>query len=104
MRCRWPPENSLRVAVVVLGVEADHLEQLLDPRQHLASSGTILWTAQRRADDRADGVPRVQRGVRVLEDHLDRRGAAASARRVRQLRDVLALELIEPDGRLVAAG
>ena len=33
----------VRVAVVVLRVEADDLEQLLDPGEDLASSGTMLW-------------------------------------------------------------
>src|SRR5215813_12651603 len=30
-----------------------------------------MLEAEGRADDRADGMPRVQRRVRVLEDHLD---------------------------------
>ena len=59
------------VAVVVLGVEPDDLEQLLHPRAAPCFFGTMLCTCERRADDRADGVPRVQRGVGVLEDHLD---------------------------------
>ena len=35
----------VRVAVVVLGVEADDLEQLLDPRAGPASSAPRLWIA-----------------------------------------------------------
>ena len=60
----------VRVAVVVLGVEPDDLQQLLDPRQDLVLRHHLV-DRQRRADDRADRVPRVQRRVRVLEDHLD---------------------------------
>ena len=59
----------VRVAVVVLGVQADELQQLL----HLALDlvlGHDPWSRNGVADDRADGLPRVQRRVRVLEDHL----------------------------------
>ena len=59
----------VRVAVVVLGVEADQLQQLLH-RPLDAVLGLDALDPERRADDRADGVPRVQRRVRVLEDHL----------------------------------
>ena len=59
----------VRVAVDVLGVEADQLEQLLHPGLLLALVQAVH--AQRRADRIvADRVPRVERGVRVLEDHL----------------------------------
>ena len=61
----------VRVAVVVLRVEPDQLQQLLDrPLDAVLGVGTF-WMPERRPDDRADGVPRVQRRVRVLEDHLD---------------------------------
>ena len=57
----------VRVAVVVLGGEPHHLEQLLHPP--LAVS-LYLVGLQRLADDAADGHAGVQRGVRVLEDYL----------------------------------
>ena len=50
----------VREAVVVLRVEPDQLEQLLDPLLRAALRGDAL-DLQRRADDRADVVPRVQR-------------------------------------------
>ena len=59
----------VRVAVVVLRVEADQLQQVLH-RALDAVLGLDVLDPERRADDRADGVPRVQRRVRVLEDHL----------------------------------
>ena len=80
----------VRVAVVVLRVEPDQLEQVLH-RALDAVLGLDVLQPERRADDRADGVPRVQRRVRVLEDHLD-----VAAQRphpaVGQVRDVPALE------------
>ena len=75
------------VAVVVLGVEADDLEQLPDPVEDLVL-GDHLVHPQRGADDRADRVPRVQRGVRVLEDHLDL-AAQRQHLPVRQVADVV---------------
>ena len=44
MRCRWPPENSDGEAVVVLGVEADELHQLLHLPRALGPSATP-WIA-----------------------------------------------------------
>ena len=66
-----------RVAVDVLGVEADELEQLLDPGLLLA-----LWcspcTLRGVVRIEADRVPRVERAVGVLEDHLHvARGSSA---------------------------
>jgi hypothetical protein len=74
----------------VLGVEADALHEAL----HLgldAVLGLGLLDAERCADDRPDRVPRVQRRVGVLEDHLDV-GAQRAHARARELGDVLALE------------
>ena len=59
----------VRVAVVVLGVEPDALHEVLDLGLDAAGRLDALHL-ERRGDDRADGVPRVQRVVRVLEDHL----------------------------------
>ncbi len=81
----------VRVAVVVLGAEPDQRQQLLDVVLETAL-GLDALEPERRADDRADRVPRVQRGVRVLEDHLD---VAAHRPHLAhgQVRDVPALEL-----------
>jgi hypothetical protein len=59
-----------REAVVVLGVEPDHLHQLLNPLLALLAVGDAV-DVERVADDRPDPLARVQRRVRVLEDHLD---------------------------------
>ena len=67
------------VAVVVLGVETHDLEELLHARQDLLLRHDVVHR-QRRADDGADGVARVERGVGVLEDHLHARGGRASSR------------------------
>ncbi len=60
----------MRVAVVVLRAEAAQLQHVLDRALH-AVLGLDVLQPERRADDGAHGVPGVQRGVRVLEDHLD---------------------------------
>ncbi len=60
----------VRVPVVVLGVEADALHE----RLHVgldAVLGLDPLDPEGRPDDRADRVPRVQRRVRILEDHLN---------------------------------
>src|SRR4051812_10252751 len=80
----------VRVAVVVLGVQADPLQQLLDPVELLALLHQVV-DAQRRTDDVADRLPRVQRAVRVLEDDLQLASERAQLALL-QLRDVLALE------------
>src|SRR5690606_12224745 len=80
----------VRVAVVVLRVEADPLQELLDGRLDALLRRDLL-DPQRRAHDRADRVPGVERAVRVLEDHLD-----VAAERphgpLRQVGDVTAVE------------
>jgi hypothetical protein len=98
----------------VLGVEPDEFEQ----RLHLALDAVLggdLLNPERGTDDRADRVPRVQRRVRVLEDHLHVPPQRAQLA-LRQVGDVRALEddrttgrFEEPDehaarGRLAAAG
>ena len=60
----------VRVAVVVLRVEPDRVHQLLDRPLALALARLELVDRERLADDRADRLARVQRRVRVLEDHL----------------------------------
>src|SRR3954470_14521853 len=57
-------------AVVVLGVEADEVHELLDLLLALAVVALDVVDDERLADDRADGLARVQGRVRVLENHL----------------------------------
>ena len=58
----------VRVAVHVVRVEADDLQELL--HAGAAAAFGVAVDRERLADDVADGHPRVQRGVRVLHDHL----------------------------------
>src|SRR5215203_1841489 len=61
----------VRVAVVVLGVEADHLEELLHPSLALAAGATAhVVGLQRLGDDVAHRHAGVQARVGVLEDDL----------------------------------
>src|SRR6185369_8627100 len=60
----------VRVAVVVLGVEADALHQ----RLYLGLDAFFrldLLDPERGSDDRPDVVAWIKRRIRVLEDHLD---------------------------------
>ena len=59
----------VREAVVVLGREPDALQQLLDLAAQLAPLASAV-ELQRVADDLADPLAGVERGVGVLEDHL----------------------------------
>src|ERR1035437_3257039 len=59
----------VRVAVVVLRVEADALHELLHGLSHAAGRCHLL-DLERRRDDLADRVAGVQRAVRILEHHL----------------------------------
>ena len=68
----------VREAVVVLGVEPDDLEQLLDAALALRV-GARAVDLERLGDDEADALARVERGVRVLEDHLTWRRKRAAA-------------------------
>ena len=79
------------VPVVVLGVETHDLEQLPHPVEHLLLRHHLVHP-QRGADDRAHRVPRVQRAVGVLEDHLDL-FAVRQHLLGRQVADLVALEL-----------
>src|SRR5262249_52863417 len=82
------PAGELRgEPVVVLGVEAHELHQLLHPTLPLGAGGGAV-DVERVTDDRADPAARGQRAVRVLEDHLD----VAPERLARRLADVLAFE------------
>ena len=96
MRWRCPPENSWGVAVEDVAREPDAVEQraalLVDlVARHAAD-------LQRRGEDLADALAGVQRGLRVLEDHLhlaaDRLHLPATG-----LGDVLAMEADRARGR-----
>ena len=98
-----PTGELMGEPVVVLRVEANPLEQLLNPPLQLGALGQPVQF-QRIADDLAHPFARVQRRERILEDHLhlaaQRAQVAArpahqllteeshrSRRRVRQLQD-----------------
>ena len=103
----------VREAASGVGREPDDAEELADSTRRGPAPGEPV-RAQRLADDPADAVARVERGERVLEDHLHpptQRAEVALA----QPRDVLPVEedpavggLVQaqdraPDGRLAAA-
>jgi hypothetical protein len=82
----------------VLGVQADEFQQLLHRLAHPAGRVDAL-DPERGTDDGADGVPRVQRRVRVLEDHLDVPAQRAHPARG-QVGDVAPVEDDRSGGRL----
>src|SRR3954447_3783106 len=95
----------VREAVVVLGVQPDLLHQLLHLRLQPAARLAVVEAvdAERLADDRADRLARVERRVRVLEDHLH----LATERlelALREAGDVPAAVLDRPAGRVEQAG
>src|SRR5205085_1608775 len=59
----------VRVAARGVGRQADGDEQLADPSAGFPPAGEAV-RPQRLADDPPDAVPRVERGERILEDHL----------------------------------
>jgi len=92
----------VRIAVVVLGVEADELEQFLHVAPDTAGCFDLLQP-ERGADDGADRMPGVERGVRVLEDHLDLAPQRPHLARP-QVRDVVTVDHDLAAGRLVQPG
>src|SRR3954454_21481399 len=87
----------VRIAVVVLGIEPDLLHQLLDRSLALALALVQVVDDERLRDDRANRLARVERRVRVLEDHLDltpHRLQLAAAKR----RDLAPPDLDRPAG------
>ena len=80
----------VRVAVAQLGAQADGVEDLLDARVELAASREPVQP-QRLADDVAAAHPRVERRVRILEDHVQI-AAQRSHRAPREVRDVDAFQ------------
>ena len=73
----------VRVAVDVLGVEPDDVEQLLGTRLCCSRPCPDAVDHERLGDDLADGHARVQARIRVLEDDLD---VAAERLELRPLR------------------
>src|SRR3989442_8652387 len=75
-RWRCPPRELVRIGVEELGAEADAGQHLRHPLAPLGRpQGAVA--AQRLLHDAADAEPRVQRGGRVLEDHLEIAALAA---------------------------
>ena len=64
-----PARELVREPVRMLRREADHVEQLADTAAYLAARAECV-DAQRLANDLAHALSRVQRCVRILEDHL----------------------------------
>src|SRR4029450_1152036 len=64
-----PPDHLVGVAVLVLRVEAARSQQLLN-RFFDAAWWVHSLQTEWGADDLPNRVPRIQRGVGVLEDHL----------------------------------
>ena len=88
----------VREAVVVLRVQPDDLEQLLDALLDLRL-GAHLVHLERLGDDEADALARVQRRVRVLEDH-HHLAPVRTHLGAGQARDVAAVE-DDPAGRRI---
>ena len=65
-----PAGELVRVAVDEARVQADQRQQLLHPRAHRLPPSPQVVDLDRLGDDVADRHARVERGVRVLEDHL----------------------------------
>ncbi len=90
----------VRVAVDVVGVEADPLQQLLGALQPALAGRDVGVHRPALGHDVADGHARVQRAVRVLEDDLDL-AAVPLERPAAHLGDVLALVEDRAAGRLL---
>ena len=71
-----PAGELVRVAVLVVGVEADPVQQRAHLAALLLARHHARWISYGLADDVADRHARVQRGVGVLEDDLDVGGAS----------------------------
>jgi hypothetical protein len=54
----------------MLGAEAHNLHQLLDPPLSLVSGGDVVY-GEGLPQDRPDTTARIERTVRILEDHLE---------------------------------
>ena len=65
-RWRWPPDKLMRIAEAEAGAEADLVER---PQDALFAIGEAV-DGERLQQQPVDGLARMQRAVRVLEDHL----------------------------------
>ena len=105
-RCRCAaagrPRTRAGTATPASGGQADALEQLPHPRRARRAVRRSPWTRIGSPIDAPDRVPRVERGERVLEDHLHA-PAQRPQLRLAERRDVLPVELDAPGGRLVQA-
>ena len=85
----------MRIAVVVLRAETDGLEEIL----HALLAAFDPVDLERRTDDLADRLARVQRRVGILEDHLHLAPQRSQLAR-RQLGDVAPVETDRAGGRV----
>ena len=90
MRWRWPPENSWGVAVLVEGLQAAVVHDLVDVVVELGLGNQVML-AHRLADDLTHGQAGRQAGERVLEDDLHL-GTQRGHLLVVQVVDLLAVE------------
>ncbi len=91
-----PAGELVRIATQVLGVQADTREQLAGARLEFRAG--YAGQPQRRREDLAHALARVQRRLRVLEDHLHV-AAHGGHPSTRSLGDVLAAEPHRSAGR-----
>ena len=91
----------VRVAVGVVRVEPDGREQLADPLAPLGLRRRRRGSSSGSPTIAADGHPRVEAGVRVLEDHLHPARAAAQLACRSSAVEVLPSNSDPPAGRLV---
>ena len=91
MRWRWPPENSCGIALGRACLEADEVEKAPGLLQSLAGRHALRDRAF--GDDAPDPAARIERGVGVLEDHLD----APAVRPEGGRRQVADRQIADPD-------
>ena len=66
-----PAGKFVRIFPAVVGVQADQVQQLADPRLNVALALDQIEGADRLGDNGIDPKPRVEARIGVLEDHLD---------------------------------
>ena len=86
MRARWPPENWCGKRRISVGSRPDAIEHAGRRTPSAARRRDEAVHDRRLADDVDDAHARIERRVRILEDHLHRRAAArARSRRARRV-------------------
>ena len=98
-RWRWPPESSLRVTVDESGRQADKIEQSCGAFAPIAPPFQPSIGGERPRQRDAEPQPRIERGLRILEDHLDARAQGTHTRLI-EAADLDAVELDAARGRL----